>query len=378
MLYHLLKRSFYRHLSKKWFEPGLTPGTALLWPASMLNHLVMRVQKYRYHRDSKTIPNNRPVIALGHLTAGNYHQASLMISLVRFLQAQGFHPGVLVQKTDSAYTEINQNFEEKQASRSQKEASITNEALWIWQKTKAAVVSGAKYSKACHQLISKHSVDVVLLHDVVYPADLCTAVKMLTVDAGSWLGNQCLLPAGPLRIPLSSLQEMDFIFIEVPYIQGHGDVVGDGDLSMLYRDKVAFLKKFAPQSIIGFIQLVPERFRNLDNGTSVSSSSFSGRPVCIGAKSRASYQDLLKTLRVLGICPQGTTPSLEHQDEQADFERSPDLPTQIVYEKDGMGHKKRLNKRSLWVLESTMHIEREKGNCIILEKLMNKIKQCNA
>ena len=367
----MLKKKSYEYLLSRWFKPKLTISTALLWPVSLFNRTIIQVRKNFLH-DTEKVRNNTPVIALERFTTGDYQPTPLIISLIKFLQAQGFHPGVVVQNTASLPLEITPEGKTKPLSTNRAEDEAISEALWIGEETKAPIVVGAKGTMAMHDLLAKHSIDVVLLYNAGPETDLHADIKVLAIDVEQWFGNQHLLPAGPLYKPLTCLHEIDFIFINIPYAQGHGSLDGMEDVGLLYRKQLLFLKKFAPQSIVGFIQSMPERFRNLGNGASVSALEFDKQLVYIGTKSQACFQNLFKLSKLLGVQPKNEAPLSQYQIEQANSAAI------LISEKEAIEYKKEQNKQKFWALESILRIKQKKGDCIILEQLINKIKQCYA
>lgn len=146
----------------------------------------------------------RPVVVVGNLSVGGTGKTPLTIALARALAARGLRAGVVSRgyggtargplrvTADSSPTEVG------------------DEPLLIHLRSGAPVVIGRDRVAAAELLLSGGDVDVVLADDGLQHYRLRRDIEICVIDGARRFGNRRLLPAGPLREPLSRLQRVDF------------------------------------------------------------------------------------------------------------------------------------------------------------------------
>lgn len=65
--------------------------------------------------------------------------------------------------------------------------------------------------EAAHYLLEQYDCDLIISDDGLQHYALARDLEIVLIDAQRQFGNQYCLPAGPLREPLSRLQDVDFI-----------------------------------------------------------------------------------------------------------------------------------------------------------------------
>lgn len=200
--------SFSTSLERAWNRR--ISWTLILVPFSWLFQLVVNIRRY-YHQ--QLAPNSSlkiPVVVVGNISVGGTGKTPLLIALVHSLKAQGFHPGVISRgyggstsnyplfvTTDSAATEVGD------------EPLLLASACPV-------VVDPDRY-RAAQWLLEQTDCDVILSDDGLQHYRLPRDIEIAVVDGERGFGNGQCLPAGPLREPVSRLQQVDFILTN-----GHG------------------------------------------------------------------------------------------------------------------------------------------------------------
>lgn len=143
-----------------------------------------------------------PVIVVGNLVAGGAGKTPLTLALVEALRANGWNPGVASRGyggTARVPTLLD----------AQPDPSIVgDEPALIRLRTGLPVAVGADRVAAARLLLAE-GVDVVVADDGLQHYALARDIEICVIDGVRRFGNGRLLPAGPLREPLSRLDEVD-------------------------------------------------------------------------------------------------------------------------------------------------------------------------
>ncbi len=145
-----------------------------------------------------------PVIVVGNLTVGGTGKTPLVIALVDALRARGFRPGVISRGYgggDGAPRLLDAGGDAALAG---------DEPVLIREATGVPVAVGRDRATAARLLLAHHDCDVLVADDGLQHYPLFRDVEICVIDGERRFGNGRLLPAGPLREPLSRLASVDF------------------------------------------------------------------------------------------------------------------------------------------------------------------------
>ncbi len=149
-----------------------------------------------------------PVLVVGNLTAGGTGKTPLTLALAQALRARGWHPGILSRgyggrhSTPMEVTSVSSPEE------------VGDEPVLMAGRLLAPVWVGRARAAAGQALLRTHpDVDVLLCDDGLQHRALMRSVEVVVVDGGRGWGNGRLLPAGPLREPLSRLAQVDAVVV---------------------------------------------------------------------------------------------------------------------------------------------------------------------
>ncbi len=152
---------------------------------------------------------DRPVLVIGNLIAGGSGKTPLTIAVVERLQAAGFTPGVATR-----------GYGRQDAGTARWVDATTDPALGgdepvlIARRTGARVRADADRVAAAHALIAE-GCDIVVCDDGLQHYRLRRDIEIEVIDGRRRHGNGRLLPAGPLREPLSRGDRCDFHVLNV-------------------------------------------------------------------------------------------------------------------------------------------------------------------
>ncbi|HEY0231045.1 MAG TPA: tetraacyldisaccharide 4'-kinase [Dokdonella sp.] len=162
----------------------------------------LHLAPYRYGlRKPRRLPAK--VIVVGNLTAGGSGKTPLVIALVDALRARGFRPGVVSRGYGGS--ERGPLLVDDVV----RPARVGDEPCLIRKRTGVAVAIGRDRARAAALLVER-GVDVVIADDGLQNPALARDIEICVVDGQRRFGNERLLPAGPLREPLSRLATIAF------------------------------------------------------------------------------------------------------------------------------------------------------------------------
>ncbi|HEV2219562.1 MAG TPA: tetraacyldisaccharide 4'-kinase, partial [Casimicrobiaceae bacterium] len=191
-------------LQRAWWRPSITLPAALLLPLSWMFGVLsaMRRAAYRAGRLRRTrLPV--PVVIVGNIAAGGSGKTPLVIALAGALRERGFHPGIVSRghgRRDRAPRVVLPG----------DRARDVGDEPPILAASGAPVCVGRSRAGAAGALLAAHpEVDVIVCDDGLQHYALDRDVEIAVVDGARGNGNGLLLPAGPLREPVSRLASVD-------------------------------------------------------------------------------------------------------------------------------------------------------------------------
>lgn len=180
----------------------------LLLPLSWLFRVMVALRRicYRLHL-FPSYSFDRPIIVVGNITVGGTGKTPCVLALTRQLISQGYRPGIVSRGA---------------GGRRQKEPLLVlgdtepqlagDEAVLMARLSQSPVMVCVDRVKAVSALLHAFpACDVVISDDGLQHYRLRRDIEIVVVDGVRQFGNQQLLPAGPLREPVSRLSKADFV-----------------------------------------------------------------------------------------------------------------------------------------------------------------------
>ncbi|MBE0622888.1 MAG: tetraacyldisaccharide 4'-kinase [Burkholderiales bacterium] len=181
---------------KHWYR--LSALSLLLWPLSLLFRLVLVLRRLAYR--SGALPVVRlpvPVIVVGNLVVGGTGKTPLVLWLASMLKKAGRKPGIVSRGyRGSAAAPL-------EVSAASPVDLVGDEPLLLARASGCPVWIGRDRATAALGLLAAHpECDVLLLDDGLQHYRLARDIEIAVEDERG-AGNGFLLPAGPLREPVS-------------------------------------------------------------------------------------------------------------------------------------------------------------------------------
>ena len=186
---------------------GRHPLSLVLLPLSWLFGLVVAIRRKLFTSGLLAIHHAPvPVLVVGNLTVGGTGKTPLVIWLAGFCRALGFRPGVVARGYGGRASSWPQ-----QVRPDSDPAVVGEEPIIIARRTRCPVAVAPDRSAAVEALLEHTDCDIVISDDGLQHYALGRVLEIAVIDGVRRLGNGRLLPAGPLREPVSRLQEVDFV-----------------------------------------------------------------------------------------------------------------------------------------------------------------------
>lgn len=178
----------------------------LLLPFSWVLMGIAWLRRQWLQHQAKKTPLSLPVVIVGNISVGGTGKTPLLIAIIRHLQAQGLHPGVVSR----GYGGECANYPVA-VTLSHSPQQVGDEPLLLAEH--CPVVVDPDRLRAAQYLQQTTECDVILSDDGLQHYRLPRDIEVVVVDGERQFGNGYCLPAGPLREPISRLRTVDFVLI---------------------------------------------------------------------------------------------------------------------------------------------------------------------
>lgn len=235
--------SFSNWLQHQW--QGFTPWQILLLPFMLVFALLVWLRSFAYRFNLlRSIAMPVPVIVVGNLTVGGTGKTPLVLWLVEFLRGEGYRPGIISRGYGSRASQP------QPVTATSDPVFVGDEPVLLARRAQCPVWVCARRVDAASALLAAHpECNVLISDDGLQHYRLRREIEIVVVDGQRRYGNSLMLPAGPLREPVSRLDRADAIVI-------NGGSIAPGQYSM---------------------QLTGALFRNLRDGSAATVADFAGK-----------------------------------------------------------------------------------------------------
>lgn len=191
-------------LQRAWFLQSA--WLIVLRPLSLLfgvlsRHRRRRVSKYASGPDC-------PIVVVGNIAVGGSGKTPLLIALIEIAKNQGLRVGVVSRGYGGTAKAFPLSVDRHSLA-----SEVGDEPLLIAQTTSVPVVIDPNRVAAAHYLATQFDVDLILSDDGLQHYAMKRDLEICVVDGNRGLGNQQLLPEGPLRERVERLNEVDWVVI---------------------------------------------------------------------------------------------------------------------------------------------------------------------
>ncbi|MFA5825404.1 MAG: tetraacyldisaccharide 4'-kinase [Gallionellaceae bacterium] len=206
-------------LEKYWYR--ITPFHLLLWPVSLFFRVLAALRRALYRSGVlRSIKLPVPVIIVGNISVGGTGKTPFTLWLAQQLLDEGWHPAIISRGYSKA--KQHQANTPRAVGMNDSPDAVGDEPLLMVQRDLCPVWIGRDRPAVAQALLQAHpECDVILSDDGLQHYRLQRDVEIVLVDGKRRFGNGLLLPAGPLREPVSRLHTVDIVVINGGTTQGH-------------------------------------------------------------------------------------------------------------------------------------------------------------
>jgi tetraacyldisaccharide 4'-kinase len=200
-LANLGRASLQHWVHRRWYQ---TPSPST--PNALDQFINQRLTARRAAQLQLNRQQKPPVVVIGNLVAGGGGKSPTVAYLAEALQATGKKVALLTSGYGGTATHA------RQVSGQDDPALQGDEGIMLARTTGAPVFSGRNRLQAYSLAVAKCAPDIVLSDDGLQHFELPRALQIVCLDERLF-GNQRPLPFGPLREPISTLEQVDAIVI---------------------------------------------------------------------------------------------------------------------------------------------------------------------
>jgi tetraacyldisaccharide 4'-kinase len=187
---------------------GDSPFYWLLLPFTWLFAVAVAVRRFAYSRNLKKARSvDVPVIVVGNISVGGTGKTPVTIWLAKALAISGRQPGIIGRGYRGSV-----GSEPLQATAESDPAVVGDEAILLATLCDCPVVVHPDRVAAARKVIELGA-NIVISDDGLQHYRLARDLEIAVVDGYRGFGNGSLLPAGPLREPVSRLKSVDTVLI---------------------------------------------------------------------------------------------------------------------------------------------------------------------
>jgi tetraacyldisaccharide 4'-kinase len=149
-----------------------------------------------------------PVIVVGNLSVGGSGKTPLTLALVDGLSQAGFTPGIISRGYRGSADRPMPVLPDSDP------ALVGDEPVLLARRSGVPLWIGRRRTEAGRRLLAAHpGVDLLIADDGLQHLALGRDVELVVVDAERGFGNARMLPAGPLREPMTRLERVDAVVV---------------------------------------------------------------------------------------------------------------------------------------------------------------------
>lgn len=201
----LIEKVWFHQHTAKWL---LVP---LLFPLSILFFLVSAIRRFAYKYGWFTsIKPSVPVVIVGNIGIGGNGKTPVTLFLIEQLNKQGLKVGVISRGYGS-----NAPYYPFQVDKNSTADVVGDEPLLIARRSEANVIIGADRIASCVHLVEQ-GCDIIIADDGLQHYRLARTFEFVVIDGKRLFGNGLVLPAGPLREPVSRINTADAVIVNGP------------------------------------------------------------------------------------------------------------------------------------------------------------------
>lgn len=260
-----MRNRFAIWLEQQWTRIGL--WHLLLIPLSGLFWFLSTLRRFAFSNGIlKSYHAVVPVIVVGNISVGGTGKTPLVIWLAQKLTDAGYSPGIVSRGYGSRH------LTPMLVSENSVPDVVGDEPVVLARRTRCPVWVCVDRVAAQQALLQAHpECDVIVSDDGLQHYRMQRDIELVVVDAQRMFGNRMLIPAGPLREPVSRLKEVDAVIYNGKCDDASGfamtllanAIVNVADPNRVIHGESLYAKKVHAVAAIGNPQRFFQQLRNM-------------------------------------------------------------------------------------------------------------------
>lgn len=199
-------KAIAERIEKSWYESKW--WNVWLLPLSLLFFVISHSRRLWLTHVNKAVKNNDiPVVVIGNINVGGTGKTPLTCELVNQLNKAGIQVGIISRGYGS-----NAPYYPYALNKNESATIVGDEPKLLRDRLDCPVVIGPDRNAAI-ELLSQQNIDLILTDDGLQHYKMARDYEIVVLDAKRQLGNQWLLPAGPLREGGWRLKTVDAVIL---------------------------------------------------------------------------------------------------------------------------------------------------------------------
>ncbi len=190
-------------LSKAWYQGAW--WLHLLRPLSVIYNWERKRRLKKFEKKQTPARTRLPVIVVGNITVGGTGKTPIVAWLVETLREMGFRPGVVLRGYGGALSK-----EGTLIPAAADPERYSDEGVQLRDRLQCPVAMCADRVKGL-RILATQNCDIAISDDGLQHYAMARDIEIAVIDGSRGVGNGLLLPAGPLREPLSRLETVDWV-----------------------------------------------------------------------------------------------------------------------------------------------------------------------
>jgi tetraacyldisaccharide 4'-kinase len=241
--------------------------SVLLTPLALLVKGALTANKYYQKKWASPYKSNIPIIIVGNIMVGGTGKTPMVIHLASLCKKAGLNPAIVSKGYGGTYVALNKNTLLVTANHNPQE--VGDEPLMMACANVAPVIISYRRSQSVKWIAQNlPEINCIICDDGLHDYSLEHDIEIAMVDGMRGLGNEKIIPAGPLRESKKRLKTVNYTIISAPHTHLSKKIKydaimtlqGDIAINMLTQEKQP-LSSFAnikPLAIAGIGN--PQRF----------------------------------------------------------------------------------------------------------------------
>lgn len=220
--------SLSQWLERAWYRRDGQALWALRPLECLYRHIVTRKLRSRRYRQQTPVPT----VVVGNLSVGGTGKSPLVAWLARYLQEQGWQPGIVSRGYGGKAAHY-----PLRVTPDSSPAEAGDEPVMLAQQS-GVPVAVAPDRPAAVALLVDAGCTIIISDDGLQHYALARDIELVVVDGVRGFGNRHCLPCGPLREPLSRLNSIDGVMVNgsqeaLAQLCAEGDIATGSSYAMM-------------------------------------------------------------------------------------------------------------------------------------------------